>query len=76
MYLSSGGPRLLKIEGQIEKKKNWEGKTKKIKKLEDKILILIFYFVKKKKFGEKFGAWGARAPPSPNVGPPLYLRSL
>jgi hypothetical protein len=32
MYLSSGGPRLLKIEGQIEKKKNFERvKLKKLK---------------------------------------------
>jgi hypothetical protein len=63
MYLSSGGPRLLKIEGQIEKKKNCEGKTKKIKKLEDKILILIFYFVKKKKIWGKIWGLGGQGSP-------------
>jgi hypothetical protein len=31
MYLSSGGPRLLKIEGQIEKKKIERVKLKKLK---------------------------------------------
>jgi hypothetical protein len=41
-------------------------KTKTIKKLKDKILILILiFFCEKKNFWGNFGAWGGQAPLAP-----------
>jgi hypothetical protein len=54
-------PALQIWEGQIERKKIWRGKPKKVNKIKGKILF------------EKYSGGGGPGPPSPHVGPPLAV---
>jgi hypothetical protein len=53
-------------EGQIERKKIWGGKSKKVNKIKEKILFYFIYFKIFYFFFEKnSGGWGAKPPLAP-----------
>jgi hypothetical protein len=57
-------------EGQIEEKKNWGAKTKKIRKFRGKKLIYIYIYIYYFREGKPH-ALGGQAPPRLEVAPPL-----
>jgi hypothetical protein len=60
-------------EGQIERKKIWRGKPKKVNKIKGKILFYFIFFNFFFFFFEKNSGGGGPGPPSPHVGPPLAV---